>query len=106
MAVTELRSMTGLETMEQPASQLRKSRIEKDSKQRDALLNAITESCDPFSPQKSKSKCLLNIATGRAASQETQEYLTNSLASGHKLCVKFQEECIAIYEAHPKAKGV
>ena len=95
MSVTELRRMAGLETIEQPAMQLRVSRIEKDSRQRDALFNAVTESCDPFSSPASTSVCLLNIATGRAASQETQEYLTGSLVSGHKLHVKFQEECAA-----------
>ena len=93
--MTELRRMAGLETIEQPAMQLRVSRIEKDSRQRDALFNAVTESCDPFSSPASTSACLLNIATGRAASQETQEYLTGSLVSGHKLHVKFQEECAA-----------
>ena len=41
------------------------------------------------------SKYLLNLATGRAASQETQEYQTGSLSTGHELCVKFQEECVA-----------
>lgn len=37
MAVTELRTMAGLEAPEQPAAQVRTSRIEKDSKQRDII---------------------------------------------------------------------
>ena len=49
MSVTELRRLVGLETIEQPAIQLQVSRIEKDCCQRDALFNAVTESCDPFS---------------------------------------------------------
>ena len=49
MSVTELRRMAGLETIEQPAMQLRVSRVGKDGRQRDALFNAVTESCDPFS---------------------------------------------------------
>ncbi|CAM1326822.1 Uncharacterised protein r2_g3578 [Pycnogonum litorale] len=60
MSVTELRNMTGLETVEQPATQLRATRIEKDSRHRDALINAITESCDPFSS--SSSAFLLNVS--------------------------------------------
>ena len=36
-----------------------------------------------------------DIATGRAASQETQEYLTGILVSCHKPHAKFQEECAA-----------
>ena len=87
--------MVGLEAVEQPATQLRASRIEKDSRQRDLLINAITESCDPFSLPASTSACLLNIATGKAASQETQGYLTGSLVAGHTLRVKFQQECTA-----------
>lgn len=101
--------MAGLEAEEQPATQLRASRIEKDSRQRDVLINAITESCDPFSSPATTSTCLLNIATGKAATQETQEYLTGSLVAGHELRVKFQEECAAekskILEAHPKKES-
>ena len=57
------------------------------------MFNAVTESCDPFSSPASTSACLLNIATGKAAAQETQEYLTGSLVAGRKLREKFQEEC-------------
>lgn len=95
MAVTELRNMTGLETVEQPTTQLRPSRIDKDSRHRDALFSSVTESCDPFSSPATASACLLNIATGKAASEETQDYLTNTLTAGHDLRVKFQEDCAA-----------
>ncbi|KAJ8031889.1 hypothetical protein HOLleu_25241 [Holothuria leucospilota] len=95
MSVTELRSLTGMETQEQPATQLRASRIEKDSRQKDVLINEITQSCDPFSSPATMSSGLLNIATGKAASQETKKYLTESLVAGHELRVKFQEECAA-----------
>ena len=43
MSVTELRRLAGVETIEQPAMQLRVSRIGKDGRQRDALFNAVTE---------------------------------------------------------------
>ena len=49
MSVTELRRLAGLGTIEQPAMQLRVSRIGKDGRQRDAFFNAVTESVDPFS---------------------------------------------------------
>ena len=42
MSVTELRGLTGLETIAQPAMQLRVSRIGKDGRQRGALFNAVT----------------------------------------------------------------
>jgi hypothetical protein len=93
MSVTELRKMTGLEAVEQPATQLRAYRIEKDSRQKDALYNTVTNSCDPFSLPVSMSVCLLNIATGRAASQDTKEDLTKSIVSGHDRHVKFRKEC-------------
>ena len=95
MSATGLRRLAGLETIEHPAMQLRVSIIEKDSHQRDAL----------FSSPASSSAFPLNIATGRAASQETQEYFTGSLVSGHQLHVKFHEECAAEEEI-PKKKGV
>ena len=64
--------------------------------QQSNLVQAVSSwTCDPFSSPASTSACLLNIATGRVASPETQEYLTGSLVSGHKLHVKFEEECTA-----------
>jgi hypothetical protein len=93
MSVTELRKMAGLEAVDQPATQLRANRIEKDSRHRDALYKAVTDSCDPFSLPVSSSACLLNVATGRAASEVTKEYLTNSILSGHERHVEFRKEC-------------
>lgn len=96
MAVTELRSMTDLEIDEQPASQLWPRRIEKDSTQRNTLLKVVTESCDPFSVPATSSACLLNVATGKAASAATQKYLLESLTEGHERHMKFREECTAV----------
>lgn len=93
MSVTELRRMTGLLPEEQPRTQLRASRIKKDNRQLKALLTAISESCNPFSDPATTSSTLLNIATGKAASPATHEYLTESLKTGHDLHIKFKEEC-------------
>ena len=82
MAVMELHSMTGLEIHKQSTSQLRPSRIDKNSAQRDTLFKLVTESCDPFSSPASISACLLNIATGKTASAETGKYLLDSLTEG------------------------
>jgi len=95
MAVSELRAMTGLEATEQPAVHLRPSRILKDCQHRDILSKAIADSCDPFSSPATTSTCLLNIATGKSASQETQQYLTTSLVAGKELHIQFQKECAA-----------
>ena len=93
MSVTELRNRTGLETEEHPAAQLRPSRIQKDCCQVETLLNAVTESCDPFSAPASTAGCLLNIATGKAAAPETERYLLESLVEGQKHQKKFEDEC-------------
>ncbi|XP_064653262.1 uncharacterized protein LOC135503582 [Lineus longissimus] len=94
ISVTELRRLTGLLPEEQPRTQLRPSRIKKDNRQAQVLLDAVTESCDPFSGPASTSAILLNIATGKGASATTQEYLTKSLPTGHGLQKKFREECV------------
>ena len=93
MSVTELRSIIGLEKEEQPATQLRLSRIKKDSRDRDALYEAVTEACNPFSAPASNSAYLLNIATGKASSDATRTYLNESLDVGHARHLKFKEEC-------------
>ena len=85
--------MLELDVQEESIKQLRASRIEKDSLQRDTLINAITDMCDPFSLPATNSDFLLNITTGKAVSKTTQKYLTESLVEGHKLRVMFQEEC-------------
>ena len=83
----------GLEKEEQPATQLRLSRIKKDSRDRDALYEAVTEACNPFSAPASNSAYLLNIATGKASSDATRTYLNESLDVGHARHLKFKEEC-------------
>ena len=69
------------------------NRIAKDSHQRDALYNAIINLCAPFSLPASTSACLLNIATGRAASKVTKENLTERIVSGHKRHAEFRNKC-------------
>ena len=90
MVVTELRSFTGLEIGETAAAQCRSSRIKKDNKQMFALSQKIDEFCNPFADEGSGS--LFNIATGQAASKETENYLLDSLKRGAKARDKFQSE--------------
>ena len=85
--------MVGLEVGEQPEKQLCANRIEKDSRHRDVLIEAITESCDPFSSPATESPHLLNIASGKAASQTTEQYLNGALTTGRELRLGFQDEC-------------
>ncbi len=55
------------------------------------LIKEITMSCNPVSPPVATFNCLVNIATGKAATKETEEYLTRCLVVGHDhdLQVKF-----------------
>ena len=93
MSVTELRRMTGLLPEEQTRSQVQASRIKKDNRYIQDLLKAVTESCDPFSEPAITSSCLLNIATGKAATSTTKDYLTEAIKIGRELQLKFREEC-------------
>lgn len=90
MAVTELRSFTGLVVGDTAAAQCRSSRIKKDNKQMVFLSQKIDEFCNPFADDVSGS--LVNIATGRAASKQTKAYLLDSLKRGAEARDKFQSE--------------
>ena len=93
MTISELRAMTGLETSEQPSAHLCDNRIEKDTKHRDDLYQAETDTCDPFAAPATLSPFLLNLATGKTAMKETETYLNETLVDGHKRHMKFREEC-------------
>ena len=69
--------------------------IQKDYKHYNLLLEALSNTCDPFSEFSSSSKNLSNISIKRATSEETKEYLVNSIQIGRELQNKFQEECAA-----------
>ena len=82
MAVTELRTLSGLHTQDTVAAQCQPSRVRKDNAHISVLSEKIDEFCNPFCCDESTS--LLNLATGRAASKTTASYLLNIL--------KFQAE--------------
>lgn len=92
MIVSSLKTFTGLESVEQPASQARNWRIQKDNKDIDSLNETIQNSCNPFDASVEQ-KDLVNIATGKVASQETKKYLIEALDRGKAKRLTFQEEC-------------
>ena len=93
MAVTELRQLTGLRIENIPATQLRPNRIRKDNEHINALMETLTEACDPFSAPASTTDNLLNLATGKATATATKDYLLQTLEQGKYRRKKFQEEC-------------
>lgn len=90
MAVTELRTLSGLEQGESAATQCRPSRIRKDNSQMVKLGDKIDEFCNPFSDEVGNS--LVNVATGRVSSKATESYLINTIRRGQQARAKFQEE--------------
>lgn len=66
---------------------------EQNRKRQQAEGYHLSKTCDPFGSQASDYACLLNIATGRAASKETHQYLTGTLSDGRELHQKFKDEC-------------
>ena len=91
MAVCELKDMTGLQSGETINKQLRQGRIEKDNKDIAALNAMIKSTCSPFDTDAPTT--LVNIATGKAAHEETSEYLVGTLQRGALMRHEFQKEC-------------
>ena len=92
MAVSEMKEMSGVKTGETPAKQLKLSRIARDNRDTTLFREMVNNTCNPFSD--SVPTQLVNIATGRVASQNTSDYLTNSLIRGSTLKQNFVSECI------------
>ncbi|XP_068240150.1 uncharacterized protein [Palaemon carinicauda] len=90
MAVLELRTFAGLEVGESATAQCRSYRIRKDNKQMQALSEKIDEFCNPFSPEAPDT--MVNLATGRAATKETEKYLFGTLQRGQVARQQFKRE--------------
>lgn len=90
MAVSELRTFAGLEVGESASAQCRPSRIKKDNRQMTALSQKIDEFCNPFGGDVPNT--LVNLATGRAATKATEQYLLQTMDRGQTEREKFLEE--------------
>lgn len=93
MAVSELRQLCGVQLGEQPANQLRCCRVKRDNADIEALAQAVSSTCDPFDTRSSQE--LLNLASGKAAKEETRDFLLSTLKRGEDLRTKFASECEA-----------
>ena len=90
MAVTELRTLVGLDQGESAAAQCRQSRIRKDNRQMEALSQKIDDYCNPFADN--VCDVFINLGTGQAASSTTETYLLNTLQRGKEAREQFQGE--------------
>ncbi len=93
MAVSEMKDMCGIQYGETPANQLRKRRIERDNTDANNLLRLFDNTCNPFASE--APPVLVNIATGKAATQTTSAYLLGTLQRGTRLRQEFHKECVA-----------
>ncbi|KAK4318061.1 hypothetical protein Pmani_010908 [Petrolisthes manimaculis] len=90
MAMTELRTFAGLEVGESAIAQCLPSRIKKDNSQMRGLGQKIEEFCNPFG--NNAPTTLVNLATGRAATKATEEYLVQTMTRGQTDRDKFLDE--------------
>lgn len=90
LAVSELKSLVGIEQENGTAAQCHPSQINKDNIQMKALGKTIDTFCNPFSDEAPST--LVNIATGRAANAATQSYLLSTIRRGQEAREKFEEE--------------
>ena len=90
MAITELRTLVGLEKHENVLNECRPYQIEKDNIQMTKLEETIEEFCNPF--KQDSPSFLVNISTGQSASHVTEQYLCNTLIRGQKERDNFQKE--------------
>ncbi|KAK4309970.1 hypothetical protein Pmani_018437 [Petrolisthes manimaculis] len=90
MAMTELRTFAGLEVGESAIAQCLPSRIKKDNSQMRGLGQKIEEFCNPFG--NNAPTTLVNLATGRAATKTTEEYLVQTMMRGQTDRDKFLDE--------------
>lgn len=93
MALSELCEMVSFQTGEEPANQVKKSRIERDNTNMVFLTNTVKNTCNPFADDSSAE--LVNISSGRSANTSTKAFLLGTIARGRNLRQQFQNECEA-----------
>ena len=84
----------GVEDFENAATQIQNHRVEKDNKQVKMLSEKIDAYCNPFLDDPLLQENLINLATGKAARKETEEFLLNTLMRGDNERKRFLEEWI------------
>ena len=88
--VAELRELTQLE---KASTQKRNSWIELGNKQINEVFDVITKNYDPFSSDHANSG-LANLATGKIAHKDTDNYLKTCIDEGRKARIAFQAGCV------------
>ncbi|CAG9818900.1 unnamed protein product [Phaedon cochleariae] len=92
-SVTNLLENLKLTSAEDVSNDLRNHRIEKDNAFLQEMVNHISTTLNPFLSAISDHNQLLNLATGKAATECTKNFLLNIVSMGEKLRDKFVAEC-------------
>ena len=77
---------------EQPTTQLYSWHLKENNMHIIVLADIVKDSWDPDENSASTSEDLLNIASGKATTEETRTSLLQTLSRGHEQCQKFEEE--------------
>ena len=90
-AVTELRSISGLEQNENASAQVHDYRMRKDNEHVQAISSTIEDFVDPFSFDL-ELQPLMNLASGKSALLNARNYLLRTLKRGKEAQEKFIKE--------------
>ena len=89
-----VREMAGLTTKEDVTAELQPSRIRRDRLDLNKVMEHINKSRNPFQiADSAKKKILVNLNTGKAASQAVRDCLLNVPEEGRDLHNNFNSEC-------------
>lgn len=91
--VNNMMDNLGLSNKEETAPELRSSNKRKQHQQLTACLDLISQFQDPFAEDMPPT-LLVNISTGRAASEKTAHFLSNVFEEGKELRKNFITECV------------
>ena len=88
-----VREMAGLTTKEDVTAELQPSRVRRDRRDLNKVMEHIKKSRNPFQIADSAQKILVNLNTGKAASQAVRDCLLNVPEKGRELHNNFISEC-------------
>ena len=92
IALSELYDLVNLQSGEEPAKQLTKSRIRRDIAGMNSVTVTLNSMCTPFANDAPAD--LVNIASGKAANELTKHFLLGTLERGRTLRLQFENECL------------
>lgn len=90
--VSNLFEDLGMSKKEDVSQDLKTNKMRNNSKDLCQVINMIKETMNPFADHIDKEH-LFNIASGKAASSDTESFLLNIVSTGNKARDKFIDEC-------------